>query len=165
MRVHVRTCVCPSVRMSTHKKIVIYNPIPKCFQVGYECIKMGSGVMIIMRRILIFILSLSEGFVLSIPLCTVFLESGVSIAPEKMTFHHNMGTPTLTCMTFGGPDNRFQWSFNGVELENETSSILLIHNVTAKDGGAYTCEDTNAAGTDILTTYAFISPMTTLNPI
>ena len=76
----------------------------------------------------------------------------------------NFEIATLTCITKGGPANTFKWIFNGVELENEISSNLTLFNVTATDGGAYTCEVTNAAGTDAYTTYVFISPMITLHP-
>ena len=70
----------------------------------------------------------------------------------------------LECTTEGGPVNFFQWSFNGAELISKTSSTLILSNVTAEDGGAYTCTVTNAAGSDTNTTYVFISPMITMNP-
>ena len=91
-------------------------------------------------------------------------EGGVLIEPDNETFD-DLGTVVLTCMTEDGPGNVYQWSFNGEELENENSSHLTLVNVTAADGGAYTCNVTNAAGYDTYTTYVFISPMITLDPV
>ena len=71
----------------------------------------------------------------------------------------------LSCTTVGGPGNTFQWSFNGAEIGNETSSNLTLINVTADNGGAYTCTVTNPAGSDSYTTYVFISPMITMDPV
>ena len=81
-----------------------------------------------------------------------------------MTFN-DADTVILNCTTEGGPGNSFQWSFNGVEQMSETSNILMLSNVTAENGGAYTCRVTNGAGYDNFTTYVFISPMITLNPV
>ena len=86
------------------------------------------------------------------------------IVPENMTFNDSENV-TLTCIMKGGPDNTFQWNFNGEELDSETSSDLTLLNVTAENGGAYTCNVTNVAGSDTYTTYVFISPMITMNPV
>ena len=91
-------------------------------------------------------------------------ESGVNITPDNMTFN-DTDFVELSCITLGGPANSFQWSFNGEELENEITMILTLPNVTAKDGGAYTCNVTNSAGYETYTTYVFISPLITLNPV
>ena len=91
-------------------------------------------------------------------------EGGVSIIPINRTFN-DTNEVMLSCTTQGGPANSFQWSFNGNELENENSSIIILSNVTAEEGGAFTCNVTNAAGSDNLTTFVFISPMITLNPV
>ena len=86
------------------------------------------------------------------------------IVPENMTLN-DLESVTLTCITEGGPDNTFQWSFNGEELGSETSSDLTLPSVTAANGGAYTCNVTNAAGSNTYTTYVFISPMITMDPV
>ena len=67
-------------------------------------------------------------------------------------------------MTLGGPENTFQWSLNGGDLVNETLSNLTLMQVTAGNGGRYTCTVTNSAGSGSYSTYVFISPMITLNP-
>ena len=95
---------------------------------------------------------------------TVSPEGGVSIIPDNMTFNDS-DSVTLTCTTEGGPANTYQWSFNGAVLENETSMDLILPSVTAENGGTYTCSVTNAAGSDTYTTYVFISPMITLDPV
>ena len=91
-------------------------------------------------------------------------EGGVRIIPENATFNDS-DPVTLMCITLGGPGNTFQWSFNGEDVENETSSDLTLTNVSAEDGGMYTCNVTNSAGSDTFSTYVFISPMITSNPI
>ena len=91
-------------------------------------------------------------------------EGGVLIEPDNETFD-DLDTVVLNCMTEGGPGNVYQWSFDGEEVENETLSNLILVNVTAADGGPYTCNVTNAAGYDTYTTYVFISPMITIDPV
>ena len=53
---------------------------------------------------------------------------------------------TFTCGSLGGPGNTFEWSFNGQILSGATDSSLTISNGTASDGGNYTCEVANSAG-------------------
>ena len=53
---------------------------------------------------------------------------------------------TFTCGSLGGLGNTFEWSFNGQILSGATDSSLTISNGTASDGGNYTCEVTNSAG-------------------
>jgi hemicentin len=53
---------------------------------------------------------------------------------------------TFTCGSLGGPGNSFAWSSNGQIVWGATDSSLTISNVTASDGGNYTCEVTNSAG-------------------
>ena len=85
------------------------------------------------------------------------------IYPENETFD-DLTNVTLICVTFGGPGNTFQWSFNGDDIEDETSSELTLMSVTAEDGGTYTCNVTNSAGSDTYSTSVFISPRITLDP-
>ena len=91
-------------------------------------------------------------------------KDGVAINPYNATFN-DLDTVLLMCVTLGGPENTFQWSFNGGDLVNETSSNLTLIQVTAGNGGTYTCTVTNSAGSGSYSTYVFISPMITLNPI
>ncbi len=71
---------------------------------------------------------------------------------------------TLQCTAMGGPDNTFQWLQNGMVLMSENSEMLTVMNVTAANGGAYTCEVANAAGTSNTTASVFISPYFTSQP-
>ena len=84
-------------------------------------------------------------------------QDGVSITPDNATFIEN-DTVILQCITYGGPGNTFEWIFN------ENTSNLTLSGVMTEDGGSYTCNVTNAAGSDTYTTYVFIRPMITLNP-
>ena len=91
----------------------------------------------------------------------VSAQDGVSITPDNATFIEN-DTVILQCITYGGPGNTFEWIFN--ETVIEITSNLTLTGVMTEDGGSYTCNVTNAAGSDTYTTYVFIRPMITLNP-
>ena len=65
------------------------------------------------------------------------------------------GNVTFTCETFGGTNPiTFRWLFDGAELIADPGHIavasdfntatLMITNVIATDGGAYSCEATDA---------------------
>ncbi len=65
---------------------------------------------------------------------------------------------TLECnAAMGGPENIFQW-FDSSNSLMSTTSTLTLTNVTAANGGAYTCVITNAGGNNTATTSVFISP-------
>ena len=64
----------------------------------------------------------------------------------------------------GGPRNSFQWYLNGLVLASETFRSLILVNVHAADGGAYTCEVSNAAGVSNATSSVFITPYFTFHP-
>ena len=70
----------------------------------------------------------------------------------------------LTCTAMGGPGNSFQWFFNEASLSSAMSSSLALMNVSAADGGVYTCMVTNSAGVNNATTYVFIAPYFTTQP-
>ena len=52
----------------------------------------------------------------------------------------------LDCSSEGGPELEYIWLFSGNIIAN--TSILVIDNVSTIDGGDYTCNVTNAAGSD-----------------
>ena len=52
----------------------------------------------------------------------------------------------LNCQSDGGPQLEYTWIFSGSEISN--NQILTIDNVTASNGGEYTCKVANAAGND-----------------
>ena len=52
----------------------------------------------------------------------------------------------LNCQSDGGPQLDYTWMFSGSEIG--TSPTLTIDNVTASNGGDYTCIVTNDAGYD-----------------
>ena len=76
----------------------------------------------------------------------------------------------FTCQALGGPNNTFEWTFNGSVLTdaNITStsleSTLTISSVSASDGGEYTCTVSNLAGNDSNSSTLYVSPYIVTNP-
>jgi hypothetical protein len=58
----------------------------------------------------------------------------------------------------GGPNNTYQWQFNGTNLDEETLPTLTIFNVTVDSGGEYTCVVSNFAGSHNDSTFLFVYP-------
>ena len=70
----------------------------------------------------------------------------------------------LTCVALGGPSVFFQWLMDGSDLEGETSSTLMLRDVNASTGGAYTCVASNSAGNDSADVSVFIAPYFIMEP-
>ena len=64
-----------------------------------------------------------------------------------LSFQDNV---TLTCST-SGVITMLQWTKDGVDLPGETLSTLELNQVSATDGGEYTCSITNEEGSDSAT--------------
>ena len=79
-------------------------------------------------------------------------------------------THTFTCQALGGLNSTFEWRFNGSVLAdaNITStslqSTLTISNVTASDGGEYTCIVSNLAGNNFASSTMYVHPYIVTNP-
>ena len=60
----------------------------------------------------------------------------------------------LNCLSNGGPQLDYSWLFSSNKIVN--TSTLTIDNVTASNGGDYTCNVTNDAGyeSDTITVYS-----------
>ena len=60
----------------------------------------------------------------------------------------------LNCQSDGGPQLEYTWIFSGSKISN--NQTLTIDNVTASNGGDYTCNVTNDAGyeSDTVTVYS-----------
>ena len=71
---------------------------------------------------------------------------------------------TFTCSAQGGPGNEFQWQRNGGDLENETLANLTVANISASEGGSYTCVVSNAAGDDSATATLYVQPYIETQP-
>ena len=54
----------------------------------------------------------------------------------------------LNCLSEGGPVLEYTWLFSGNTIPNANTSTLTINNVNTTNGGNYTCNVTNDAGTD-----------------
>ena len=65
----------------------------------------------------------------------------------------------LNCLSEGGPQLQYSWIFSDSEIA--TSANLTINNVSALNGGDYTCNVTNDAGSesDTITIYSKFSHM------
>ena len=63
----------------------------------------------------------------------------------------------LNCQSDGGPQLEYAWIFEGSEIAS--TSTLTIDNVTASNGGDYTCNVSNDAGyeNDTITIYSKFS--------
>ena len=80
-------------------------------------------------------------------------------------------THTFTCGAMGGPNNTFEWTFNGSApmdaniTSTSLESTLTISNVTASDGGEYTCTVSNLAGNASNSSTLYVSPYIVTNPV
>ena len=54
----------------------------------------------------------------------------------------------LNCSSKGGPQLEYTWTFSESMITNANSNILTIDNITTSNGGNYTCNVTNNAGSD-----------------
>ena len=63
----------------------------------------------------------------------------------------------LNCLSEGGPQLEYSWTFSGIQIAS--TSNLTIDNVNASNGGEYTCNVTNEAGSEIdtITVYSEFS--------
>ena len=96
---------------------------------------------------------------------TVSPQNSVRVLPDNDVFSDG-DSVILTCLAEGGPGNRFEWSFNESILQNDTSNILTLSNITAVDnGGQYNCTVTNDAGSDYDDTFVNLYPIITVHPI
>ena len=76
----------------------------------------------------------------------------------------NGGEIVFMCSAQGGPDNAFQWMKDGAVLVNETEESLTKTNVTASDGGMYTCTVSNRAGNESTTSVLNVHPYIVSQP-
>ena len=90
-------------------------------------------------------------------------EGSVSVFPLNKTFNRGDNV-TFDCSAQGGPGNSYQWQWNGADLDTETAQTLTVSQISAADGGEYTCVVSNAAGSDSASTLLNVSPEIVLNP-
>ena len=89
-----------------------------------------------------------------------------SLTEGSLNNTYNRGdTAILLCTSRGGPNNTYQWLANGTEWDGQSSQNLSLANVTAIDGGMYTCVVSNLAGSDNASTFVFIEPYIVSDPV
>ena len=54
----------------------------------------------------------------------------------------------LSCSSEGGPGLLYTWTFSGGMIDNANTNMITIANLTTSNGGDYTCNVTNDAGSD-----------------
>ena len=90
-------------------------------------------------------------------------QGGVRVSPE-MVMANIEGNVTFSCSAQGGPDNEYQWQYNGVDMTNQTNTTLNIDNIDAVNGGSYTCVVSNAVGNDSATATLYVVPTIVTQP-
>ena len=90
-------------------------------------------------------------------------EGSVAVSPT-MEVSSIRGSVTFSCSAQGGPDNEYQWQYDGVVLMDETNTTLTIDNIGAVNGGDYTCVVSNAAGSDSATATLYVAPSIVTQP-
>ena len=90
-------------------------------------------------------------------------EGSVSVTPLNVVLNRGDNV-TLYCSAQGELDNTYQWQRSGTDLDNETMETLTIIQISAMDGGEYTCVVSNAAGNDSASTLLNVSPEIVLGP-
>ena len=101
---------------------------------------------------------------------TVSPEGSVLLDPVNLT-SSIQEVHSFTCHAQGGPDNMFEWTFNGSTLSNANitsaslQSTLTINNILASNGGEYTCTVSNLAGNASNSSTLYVSPYIVINPV
>ena len=90
-------------------------------------------------------------------------EGSVAVSPG-MVIADVGGTVTFTCSAQGGPNNTYQWQNDGEDLMNESDATLIVSDITATNGGNYTCVVSNAAGNDSATAVLYVEPIIVTQP-
>ena len=90
-------------------------------------------------------------------------EGSVAVSPTMETASIR-GNVAFSCSAQGGPDNEYQWQYDGVVLMDETNTTLTIDDIRAGNGGNYTCVVSNAAGSDSATATLYVAPAIVTQP-
>ena len=85
------------------------------------------------------------------------------VSPEMEIADHG-GAVTFNCSAQGSPYITYQWQKDGQDLMNEINPALTVSNITAMNGGSYTCVVSNAAGNDSATALLYVEPIIVTQP-
>ena len=86
-----------------------------------------------------------------------------AVSPEMEIADHG-GAATFNCSAQGGPYITYQWQKDGRDLMNEIDTTLTVSNITAMNGGSYTCVVSNAVGSDSATALLYVEPIIVTQP-
>ena len=91
------------------------------------------------------------------PQTSVIVQPDVQVASflEEVTFN---------CSSQGGPNNAYQWYKDSQLLAGQTGQNITV-NVSAADGGVYTCVVTNAAGNGSDSAVLYVRPYIVVFPV
>ena len=78
-------------------------------------------------------------------LCTVTPEGSVLVMPQNVSASNGQSV-TFMCVVDLAGSYKLQWSHNGEVLPGENQSLLTVSDVTAAQGGNYTCSVVNVVG-------------------
>jgi len=71
----------------------------------------------------------------------------VTVYPARLSIEATHTVNFTTSVSGVGKENfRYQWRYNGVDINGETSNTLNIYSVTKDDSGTYECEVRNEYG-------------------
>ena len=85
------------------------------------------------------------------------------VSPEMKIADHG-GTVTFNCSAQGSPYITYQWQKDGQDLMGEINPTLTVSNISAMNGGTYTCVVSNAAGNGSATAVLYVEPIIVTQP-
>jgi netrin-G3 ligand len=95
-------------------------------------------------------------------LLTVSPLGTVNVSPAALVANES-DVVNLSCAAEGGPNNTLMWLFDGTPINS--SAFLTVTVSTAVDGGVYSCQVSNDAGSGSNSGRVFVNPVVMTNPI
>ena len=81
-------------------------------------------------------------------------EGSVFVMPQNVSVNDGESV-MFTCVVQLAGSYELQWSHNGEVLPGENQSLLTVNDVTAEQGGNYTCSVVNAVGSSMDTSMLY----------
>ena len=90
-------------------------------------------------------------------------QGSVSVTPSTHVVNIS-NTAVFSCTANGGPNNVYQWYRNSQLLSDQTNPNITISSINSTDGGVYTCNVTNAAGSGVAMATLVVRPYIVVFP-